>query len=124
VFLLALAIGALTHVTSSVLRRRRGELAVLRSLGFTPRQVRACLAWQATTLAVIGLAVGVPLGIALGRSVWRLVTEATPMVYVEPVAVLALLVVGPAALLIANLLAAVPGHRAAHLRPGEVLRTE
>jgi hypothetical protein len=124
VFLLALAIGALTHVTSSVLRRRRGELAVLRSLGFTPRQVRACLAWQATTLAVIGLAVGVPVGIALGRSVWRLVTEATPMVYVEPVAVLALLLVGPAALLIANLLAAVPGHRAAHLRPGEVLRTE
>jgi len=124
VFLVALAIGALAHVSSSVLRRRRGELAVLRSLGLTPRQVRACLAWQATTLAVIGVAVGVPLGIAVGRTAWRLVTDATPMVYAEPVAMLALVLIVPLALVIANLLAAVPGHRAAHLHPAEVLRTE
>jgi ABC-type lipoprotein release transport system permease subunit len=124
VFLLALAMGALAHVTSSVLRRRRGELAVLRSLGMTPRQVRACLAWQATTLAVIGLIVGVPLGIALGRSIWRLVADATPMVYAEPVAALALVLIGPLAVLVANALAAVPGHRAARLHPAEVLRTE
>ena len=123
-FSLALAVGALAHVSSSVLRRRRGELAVLRSLGFTPRQVRACLAWQATTLAVVGLAIGVPLGVALGRVTWRLVADATPMVYVEPLAVVALLLVAPAALVVANLLAAVPGHRAARLRPAEVLRTE
>ena len=94
-FLLALAIGALAHVSSSVLRRRRGELAVLRSMGLTPRQVRACLAWQATTLAVIGVAIGVPLGIAVGRTAWRLVTDATPMVYTEPVAVLALVLIVP-----------------------------
>jgi hypothetical protein len=124
VFSLVLAVGALAHVSSSVLRRRRGELAVLRSLGFTPRQARACLAWQATTLAAVGLVIGVPLGVALGRVTWRLVAEATPMVYVEPLALLALVVVVPAALLIANLLAAVPGHRAARLRPAEVLRTE
>jgi ABC-type lipoprotein release transport system permease subunit len=124
VFLLALAVGALAHVTSSVLRRRRGELAVLRSLGFTPRQVRACLAWQATTLALIGLVIGVPLGIALGRSIWRLVTDATPMVYAEPVATLALVLIVPVALVLANVLAAVPGHRAARLHPAEVLRTE
>ncbi len=124
VFLLALAIGALAHVSSSVLRRRRGELAVLRSMGLTPRQVRACLAWQATTLAVIGVVIGVPLGIAVGRTAWRLVTDATPMVYTEPVAVLALLLIVPLALVLANLLAAVPGHRAARLRPAEVLRTE
>ena len=86
--------------------------------------MRACLAWQATTLAVVGLVVGVPLGVALGRVTWRLVADATPMVYVEPLAVVALLVVAPAALVVANLLAAVPGHRAARLRPAEVLRTE
>jgi hypothetical protein len=124
VFLLALAVAALAHVSSSVLRRRRGELAILRSLGLTPRQVRACLAWQATTLTVIGLVVGVPLGIALGRSIWRLVTEATPMVYAEPVAVVALALIVPVAILVANVLAALPGHRAARLRPAEVLRTE
>jgi hypothetical protein len=52
------------------------------------------------------------------------VAEGMPMVYVAPLAVLALLLVVPVALLVANLLAAVPGHRAAHLRPAEVLRTE
>jgi ABC-type lipoprotein release transport system permease subunit len=124
VFLLALAVGALAHVTTSVLRRRRGELAILRALGLTPRQVRACLAWQATTLAVVGVVVGVPLGIALGRSLWRLVADATPMVYAEPVAVVALAAIVPVALVLANVLAAVPGHRAARLRPAEVLRTE
>jgi hypothetical protein len=39
-------------------------------------------------------------------------------------AVWALLLVGPAALLIANLLAAWPGHRAARLRIAHILRTE
>ena len=124
VFSLALAVGALTHVSSSVLRRRPKELAVLRSLGLTPRQVRSCMAWQATTLAAVGVVVGVPLGIAAGRLVWRLVTDATPMIYAEPVALLTLLLVVPVALLIANVLAAIPGHRAARIRPAEVLRTE
>jgi ABC-type lipoprotein release transport system permease subunit len=123
-FSLAVAVGALAHVSASVLRRRRGELAVLRSLGLTPRQARACLGWQATTLAAVGLVVGVPLGVALGRVAWRVVAEATPMVYVAPLAVLALLLVVPVALLVANLLAALPGHRAARLRPADVLRTE
>jgi len=123
-FSLALAVGALAHISASVLRRRRGELAVLRSLGMTPLQVRACLAWQATTLAVVGLIVGVPLGVALGRLAWRAVAYATPLVYVAPLAVFALALAVPVALAIANVLAAVPGHRAARLRPAEVLRTE
>ena len=123
-FSLALAVGALAHMSASVLRRRRGELAVLRSLGLTPRQARACLGWQATTLAGVGLLLGVPLGVALGRVAWRAVAEATPLVYVPPLAVLALALAVPVALAIANLLAAIPGHRAARLRPAEVLRTE
>ena len=124
VFLLALAVGALAHVSASVLRRRRGELAVLRSLGMTPLQVRACLGWQATTLAAVGLVVGVPLGMALGRLAWRAVADATPMIYVAPLAVLALALAVPVALTVANLVAALPGQRAARLRPAEVLRTE
>jgi hypothetical protein len=66
----------------------------------------------------------VPLGVALGRSLWRLVADYTPLEYAPPLAVLALLLVGPGALLVANLLAAWPGHQAARLRVGHVLRTE
>jgi ABC-type lipoprotein release transport system permease subunit len=79
---------------------------------------------QATVLAVVGLAVGIPLGIALGRTVWRYVADTTPLFYVPPVAVLALVLVVPVALLAANLLAAWPSHRAASMRVGHVLRAE
>jgi ABC-type lipoprotein release transport system permease subunit len=123
-FAFALAVGALLHVTSTVLRRRRRDLAVLRVLGLTRGQTRACLAWQATTLAVIGLVIGVPLGVIVGRVAWRAVADETPMVYVPPTAALALLLAVPAALLVANLIAALPGERAARLHPAEVLRTE
>ena len=123
-FAFLLAVGALLHVSSTVLRRRRKDLAVLRVLGITRRQTRACLAWQATTLAVVGLVIGVPLGVILGRVAWRAIADETPMVYVPPTAALALLLAVPCALLVANAIAALPGERAARLRPAEVLRTE
>jgi ABC-type lipoprotein release transport system permease subunit len=50
--------------------------------------------------------------------------EATPLVYVAPLAFLALALAVPVALAIANVLAAIPGQRAVRLRPAEVLRTE
>jgi hypothetical protein len=62
--------------------------------------------------------------VALGRVAWRAVAEATPLIYVPPLAVLALALAVPVALAIANLLAAIPGHRVARLRPADVLRTE
>jgi ABC-type lipoprotein release transport system permease subunit len=43
---------------------------------------------------------------------------------VPPIAVWALLVIAPAALVIANILAAWPGQRAARLRIAHILRTE
>jgi ABC-type lipoprotein release transport system permease subunit len=97
---------------------------VLRALGLTPQQVRTTVAWQATTLAVVGLVLGIPLGIALGRTVWRLVAERTPVQYVPPLAVLVLLLVVPIAVLVANVLAAYPSHRAVRQHIGAVLRAE
>jgi hypothetical protein len=52
------------------------------------------------------------------------VASFTPLAYHPPLAVWALLLVGPAALLAANLLAAWPGEQAAHLRTAHVLRRE
>ena len=93
-------------------------------MGLTPGQVRRCLSWQATILAMIGTAIGVPLGIALGRSWWHSVAEATPLVYVEPFALVGVVVAVVGALALANLLALWPGRQANRLRPAEVLRTE
>ncbi|GAA4578109.1 hypothetical protein GCM10023194_00100 [Planotetraspora phitsanulokensis] len=123
-FLAVLAVGAVGHALATAVRRRRHEVAVLRALGMTRRQARWAVVVQATLLALVGLAVGVPLGVALGRTVWRLVADFMPLDYLVPVAFWALVLVGPVALLLANLLAAWPGRLAARLRIGHVLRTE
>jgi hypothetical protein len=56
--------------------------------------------------------------------VWRFVADYTPLQYEPPLAFWALLLVGPLALLLSNLLAAWPGQVAVRQRIGHVLRTE
>ncbi|HEX6856540.1 MAG TPA: FtsX-like permease family protein [Streptosporangiaceae bacterium] len=123
-FLALLAAGAVGHALATAVRRRRHELGVLRALGLTRPQSWLVVITQASLLALIGLVFGVPLGLALGRRLWHQVAETTPLAYHPPLAVWALLLIVPAGLLAANLLAVWPGHRAAGLRSGQVLRTE
>jgi hypothetical protein len=123
-FLAVLAVGAVGHALSIAVRRRRHELAVLRALGLTRRQSRLVIITQASLLAIIGLAFGIPLGIALGRVLWHAAADMTPLAYNPPWALLALLLIVPLALLAANLLAAWPARRAARLRTAHILRTE
>jgi ABC-type lipoprotein release transport system permease subunit len=105
-------------------RRRRRELAVLRTLGLTGRQTRLVVVTQASVLAVIGLALGIPLGLAVGRALWRVVANFTPLAYYPPLGVWALALIVPVTLLAANLLAVWPARRAARLRPGRILHGE
>ena len=123
-FLAVLAVGAVGHALSIAVRRRRHELAVLRALGLTRRQSRLVIGTQATLLAVIGLAFGIPLGVALGRTLWGAAAGIFPLAYYPPWALGALLLIGPLALVAANLLAAWPARRAARLRTAQILRTE
>ena len=123
-FLALLAVGAVGHALASAVRRRSHDLAVLRALGTTRGQCRLIVVTQASVLALVGLVFGVPIGLIVGRAVWRSVAEYTPVQYVPPVAVWVMLAVGPAAVLVANLLAAWPGQRAAKLRVAQILRTE
>jgi ABC-type lipoprotein release transport system permease subunit len=123
-FLGLLGIAALGHALVTAVRRRSHDLAVLRAIGFRPGQNAATIVWQATTVAVIGLVVGLPLGVATGRITWRWVADSTPLLYVAPIAGLAVLLAIPGTLAIANGLAALPARRAARLRAVDVLRTE
>lgn len=123
-FLVLLAIGAVGHVLVTTVRRRRHDLAVLRALGMRPRQAAACIAWQATTVGLIALVLGIPFGIILGRTAWAWIASVTPLVYVGPIAAGVVVLAAPATVGLANLLAALPARRAARLRAHEVLRTE
>jgi FtsX-like permease family len=123
-FLALLAAGAVGHALALAVRRRRRELAVLRALGLTRLQTRLVVVTHGSVLAVIGLAVGIPFGIVLGRGLWQVVAQFTPLAYRSPLAVAALLLIAPVTVLTANLLAVWPGHRAARLRTAQVLHTE
>jgi hypothetical protein len=124
VFLVLLGVAALGHALVTAVRRRRGELAVLRAMGFTPRQTAVTILAQAGTVAVVGLVIGIPLGVILGRLSWEWVADATPLVFSPPVAIVVILLAIPVTIVVANLLAAGPARHAARTRPAGVLRAE
>lgn len=122
--LAAIAVGALAQTLVLAVRRRRRDLAILKTLGFDRRQVLATVAWQATSFAAIGLLVGLPLGDALGRWAWNLFAEQLGVVPEAVVPVPLLLLMVPGGIVLANLIALVPGRIAAGTRPALVLRAE
>jgi len=127
IFAASLAIGAvaaLGFILGASVRRRRRELALLKALGFTQRQLAVAIAWQATVAAVIGVAVGMPLGIVIGRELWILFARSIDAVPDPTVPILSLVLIGVGALVFANLVAALPGRSAAHTPTGLVLRAE
>jgi ABC-type antimicrobial peptide transport system permease subunit len=119
-----LALATLASTVATSVRRRRRDLAVLKVLGFVRSQVRATVAWQSSTLALVAGLLGVPVGIAAGRMAWDVFADrlGVPPRPVTPV--VAVLVLLPALLLLANVVAAVPGRVAARMRPAAALRTE
>jgi hypothetical protein len=124
---LALAVGAivalaLTLITS--VRRRRRDLALLKTLGFTRRQLAAVVSWQATIAVGIGTIVGVPVGIILGRALWNLFARAIYAVPEPTVPALAVALIALGALVLANLVAAIPAQLAAGTKTAVLLRAE
>jgi hypothetical protein len=121
-FLAVIGALAAVHALVSTVRLRRRELAVLRALGFQRWQLGATLAWQATSIAVIGLVVGIPLGLVAGRLVWGAVARGIGVADHPVTPALAIGVVVVAALAVANLAAVLPGRSAARVRAAAVLR--
>ena len=119
-----LGAATLGHLLVTVLRRRRRDLGVLKTLGFVSGQVAATVAWQATTLAFLALLVGLPLGLVAGRWAWLLLNRDLHSLAGPVTPVLALLAAVPATVLVANLVAALPARAAAATRPAVVLRSE
>ena len=121
--LMLLASGTIAHTLLTSVRRRRRELAILMTVGFVARQVRATVAWQATAIAGVGLIIGLPLGLIAGRWTWALFAgqvAIAPTPVISPLILLAI----PAVLVLANAIAAIPARAAGRTKPAEVLRTE
>jgi ABC-type lipoprotein release transport system permease subunit len=120
----AMAVATLVHTLLTSVRRRRRDLAVLKVLGFVRREVLATVRWQSSALAIAALVVGMPVGIAAGRWTWYLFADrlGVPPEPATPALFVVLLV--PAAILLANVVAAVPARLAAATRPATILHTE
>jgi putative ABC transport system permease protein len=118
------AVAALGLTLIASVRRRRRDLALLKALGFTQRQLAAAVAWQATVAAVIGLVVGVPVGALTGRWLWTLFARSINVVPEPTVPIIPLVLVVVGALLFANLVALLPGRSAARTSAALVLRAE
>jgi hypothetical protein len=119
-----LAVGTLAHVLLTGVRRRRRDLAVLKTLGLLRSQLLRMVSWQATALAAAALLVGLPLGLLAGRWAWLLFADSAGVGSRADVPVPLVLLVIPVTLAMAVLLAAVPGWTAARIRPALILRSE
>jgi ABC-type antimicrobial peptide transport system permease subunit len=122
IFLAILATLATVHALMQTTRMRRHELAVLRMLGFQRRQCSLTVASQATTIALIGAIIGIPLGIVTGRLLWQSLADRLGVVADPVTPVLALVALAVAIAVVANLAAIVPARRAARLSPATLLR--
>ncbi len=119
-----LGIGAAAHAFTTTVRRRRRELAVLRCLGCLRRQVSAALGWQAAALAIVALAVGVPLGIALGRWTWTLTAADLGVASDPAVPLVGIGAVALATFVVVQVVAVLPGALTRRVPPAAALRTE
>jgi hypothetical protein len=112
------------HALVTAVRRRRGELAVLRALGLRPSQVRRAVTWQAFAVVAVALAIGIPAGLIAGRLVWRIISSANRVLPIVDVPVLNIAALVAGLVAVALLMSLVPGRRAALVDPAEALRTE
>jgi len=119
-----LAAVTIAHALVTSVRRRRRDLALLKTLGFVRSQVRATVAWQASTLSAVSAVLGLVAGILGGRWLWIFFANGLG-IRPEPAIPLPLIVVViPGAIVLGNLIAAVPARAAARTEPALVLRTE
>lgn len=116
--------GGLAFGVAVATRARRRELAVLRALGATGRQLRASVRAQSLSVVGVGLGLGIPLGLALGRTSYRAFATGLGALPEPVVSLRWTLAIALSTLAVGLLAASGPGRRAARGTAGSVLRHE
>jgi hypothetical protein len=122
--LILFGVMTLVHVLVVSVARRRREVGLLRALGFVRRQIAYTVWWQTMTIAVVGLVVGIPAGIGVGRAIWQEFAGSLGVLPDSIVTTWVIVAVAAGTLIVASALAVVPAVAAARPRPGYLLRSE
>ena len=96
----------------------------MRAIGARARDARRVVVCQSLVVAMVGVGLGIPLGLIIGRAAWRTIAERTRVLVVAEVPWSAVGGVLAASVLIALALAAWPAWAVARRRPAEDLRAE
>jgi hypothetical protein len=115
---------AFVHLLVTSVREHRHQLAVVKALGWSRRQVGRSIFWHSSFLTLPAILIGVPAGFVLGRWGWGVIARSLGVPSEPVVPMLALVAVAALALVAANFLAILPSWQAAHIRPREALRAE
>ncbi len=122
VLLVLMAVAALTHSLVTSVRRRRRDLALLKTLGFVGKQVSSTARWQGFALAGAALLIGVPLGLVIGRVFWSLFADAIGVATDASIPLLPVVLAVPVTLAAAAIIATIPARIARRTRPAAILR--
>ena len=119
-----LAAGTLMHMLTTSIKRRRRDVAILKTLGFDRRQVFGVIGWQSAVFTALAVALAVPLGALAGRWAWILIARYGGFSPSPGVPAARFALVAAASLAGAILLALLPARSAAATKPALVLRAE
>jgi putative ABC transport system permease protein len=119
-----LSIGVLMHLVYAGVRAGRRDLATMRVLGFSRRQVIGAVAWQTSIVVGVPFAAGAIIGSITGRAVWLIYADRLGVAPDAVVAWGAIIGVSVAFMLAATAIGVVIGRRAHARSPAELLRAE
>ncbi len=119
-----MACGVLTYGLVIAVHRNGRDLSIARALGLTPRLLRRTGRWAGTVFATAALVVAVPVGVVLGRVVWRAYAEDLGVVPDPVTTVGEIGALVPATLFLAALVGTLAAARQSRTHPGAALRSE
>jgi putative ABC transport system permease protein len=114
-------LGLVNAITMSIIERTR-EIGVLRCIGARARDVRRIFRTETVSLAIIGFALGVPLGWVVAHALQWLVLHVAGAQLPAPYTLTNVGFALAGTVVLALLAVVVPLRRATHLRPGDAIR--
>jgi predicted lysophospholipase L1 biosynthesis ABC-type transport system permease subunit len=88
------------------------------------RQLSALIFWQLTTVTLVALLIGLPVGVAAGHWAWALFANVLGISPGTDIPIGTGLLLIPAVLLAANAVGLWPARGSTRVRPAQLLRTE